>query len=538
MGKYLNPSGDNFKISLNSEIYVDKSGLIGFTNSRINTQQRYICVSRPRRFGKSVTAYMLAAYYGKEYDSEPLFSDLEAAGMDSFSSHLNAHNVIFLNIQRFMSRDNSISGLVEKIESEVLKELQRTFGECVNTDDRRLVSALENLYALSGERFIFIIDEWDCVFREKKSDTWIQEEYLDFLRDLLKDQSYVELAYMTGILPIKKYGTHSALNMFYEYTMLNSYPITPYFGFTEEEVRTLCRKYGMDFDEVMEWYDGYRFCGLNDGEKSICSVYSPKSVVDSMLNRCCDSYWTQTETYEALKEYIQRNLEGLKDAVVEMLGGNSVEVNPRYFQNDMTTFKGRDDILTLLVHLGYLTYNSTEQTVSIPNKEVAKEFVATIENIDSYSEVTAMLRESRNLLHALWSGDEEAVASGVELAHQNFPAIHYNNENALSCVLELAFYYAREYYTILRELPAGKGFADICLLPRPNYADKPAVIIELKWNKSAETAINQIKRNDYPDALKAYHGDLLLCGISYDKEFKTDSKKHHCKIEWYVNVDL
>ena len=255
-------------------------------------------------------------------------------------------------------------------------------------------------------------------------------------------------------------------------------------------------------------------------------MYSPKSVVDAMLSGVFDNYWNQTETYEALKSYIKLNFDGLKDAVICMLAGEKVQINTGTFSNDMTNFQGKDDVLTLLIHLGYLSYHWPDKTVTIPNKEVSQEYINAISTMD-WAEVTESVEASKKLLESLWNMDEKAVAEGIDKAHREISILQYNNENALSCTINLAFYFAREYYTIVRELPAGKGFADVCFVPRKIHQDKPAVIIELKWDKTAKGAISQIKEKQYGDALKDYQGNLLLVGINYDKT----SKKHECVIE-------
>ena len=245
-----------------------------------------------------------------------------------------------------------------------------------------------------------------------------------------------------------------------------------------------------------------------------------------MLRHKFGTYWNQTETYEALKVYIQMDMDGLKDAVVEMLAGASVRINTGTFANDMTTFATKDDVLTLLVHLGYLTYDSENETVTIPNKEVSQEYVNAISTMDWHG-VIQSVQASRELLSALWAGDADAVAKGIDRAHEDISILQYNNENALSCTINLAFYFAREYYIIVRELPTGKGVADICFIPRKLHLDKPAAIIELKWDKSATGALAQIKEKHYTAALHDYAGDLLLVGINYNR----DTKKHECVIE-------
>nr|WP_294659201.1 AAA family ATPase [uncultured Blautia sp.] len=526
MGNYLNPGSTLFRYSLRSEIYVDKSGLIEKTNKLINTEQRYICVSRPRRFGKSMAANMLASYYSREENTEELFNDLKISKEADYRDYLNKYDVIKINIQEFLSMSRSVEEMLNMLQTRLLRELKRKYPEYV--DSEHLVFAMQDIYAETKCQFVILIDEWDCMFREYKEDIESQKKYLDFLRMWLKDKEYVALAYMTGILPIKKYGSHSALNMFTEYSMLNPRDMAEYFGFTEDEVRFLCSRYNRNFQEAQAWYDGYELVTLEGSDKKTYAMYSPKSVVDAMLSGIYDNYWNQTETYEALKIYISMNIDGLKDAVIRMLAGDRIEINTGTFSNDMTSFQGRDDILTLLVHLGYLSYHWPDRTVTIPNKEVSQEYVNAISTM-SWSEVIRSVDDSRKLLKALWEMDADTVAEGIDRAHNEISILQYNNENSLSCTINLAFYFAREYYTIIRELPSGKGFADICLIPRKLHADKPAAVIELKWDKTASGAIAQIKEKQYVEALKDYHGNLLLAGINYDKE----TKKHSCVIEKY-----
>ena len=323
-----------------------------------------------------------------------------------------------------------------------------------------------------------------------------------------------------------KNGSYSALNIFTEYSMTDPGDLAEYFGFTEQEISALCEKYEMSFEEAKTWYDGYQLITHRQTGDEIYSMYSPKSVVDAMLSGVFDNYWNQTETYEALKTYIRLNYDGLKDSVIKMLGGDKVQINTGTFSNDMATFQGKDDVLTLLVHLGYLSYHWPDKTVYIPNKEVSQEYINAISTME-WPEVIDSVENSRKLLEALWRMDSDTVAKGIDKVHQEVSILQYNDENSLSCTINLAFYFAREYYTVIRELPSGKGFADICFLPRKLHLDKPAAIIELKWNKNASGAIAQIKRQQYSEVLKDYHGDLLLAGINYDKK----TKLHECVIE-------
>lgn len=427
-----------------------------------------------------------------------------------------------MNIQNFLSVVSSTEELISYIQSEILAELKESYKDKIPEQEKFLSVALDKLYSKTGESFIFIIDEWDCILREKKYTPEDHRKYLDFIRNLLKDRVYVSLAYMTGILPIKKYGTHSALNMFDEYSMTDPGEYVKFIGFTEEEVENLCSQYQVDFEREKEWYDGYVF-GNN------LHIYNPKSVVDSIRRKEFSSYWTQTETYEALKIYIKMNYDGLKDSIIYMLAGEKIRIDYRTFQNDMMTFESKDDVLTLLVHLGYLAYNREKGQVSIPNAEIRAEFIRAIKGC-KWNEVVKSIEKSEQLLYATWGIQESIVAQMIDEVHsENTSILNYNDENALSCVISLAYYNAVNEYTKIRELPTGKGFADIVFIPR-KHSDKPVMIVELKYNHSAEGAIAQIKEKRYMESLKEYHGNLLLVGIDYNK----DTKKHTCKIEKYV----
>lgn len=518
MGVYLNPGNEMFQEAVNSEIYIDKTELIKYTNKVIGTAQKNICISRPRRFGKSMAAGMLVAYYGEGCDSSELFDRFKIAQDADYRKYLNKYNVIALNIQSFLSLMPSVKEMLALLQKRVLAELKKAYSECVAEDECFLSLALDDIYSQTGEKFIFVIDEWDCLLREKKENIDEQKIYLDFIRNLLKDKPYVALAYMTGILPIKKYGSHSALNMFYEYSMTNPDLFEEYVGFTEAEVQHLCCKYHMDFEEMMNWYDGYTF-------ETVPHVYNPKSVVEAIIRKKYGSYWTRTETYEALKCYISMNLNGLKDAITCMLGGESVKIDVETFQNDMTTFETRDDVLTLLVHLGYLAFHKPSNSVSIPNAEVRAEFVRAI-NGSEWSCVAEAINNSEKLLRATWAMDEKTVAEMLDVVHsENTSILTYNNENSLSCIISIAYFSAMNEYTIEREFPSGKGFADIVFIPKKK-SDKPAIIIELKHNKTVGGAISQIKEKRYTEKLKEYQGNMLLVGINYD-----DKKKHECIIE-------
>ena len=485
MGTYLNPgNGEFYNAVKKSKIYVDKTELLKFTNSVLCGEQKDICVSRPRRFGKSMTANMLVAYYSKGCESKELFDDLKVAEEQGYEEHLNKYNVIHINMIDFLSRAESMDGLIDYMQRRLLWDIKKEYSDVDCFDWNDLVDVLETIYSEKKQSFVIIIDEWDCIFRKYPDNVEEQKKYLDFLRFFIKGKSYVALAYMTGILPIKKYGEHSALNMFDEYSMTNQRELAEFTGFTEDEVKGV-------------------------------QIYNPRSVVMSLLGHDFDSYWIKTETYEALKRYIQLDMYNLKELVTRLIAGESVPVNPDKFQNDMTTLESADDVLTLLVHLGYLTYDFYNQMVTIPNQEVQKEFINCIED-GGWEPVMDAIRSSDELLMATLDGDEKKVASMIEQVHQeNTSMLKYNDENSLECVISLAYYSAKKDYVVYRELAGGKGYADMVFVPRSNV-NKPAIIVELKWNKSADSAINQIKNRQYVESLKGYSGEVVLVGVNYD----------------------
>lgn len=521
MGIYLNPDNIDFQEALNSKIYVDKTGLIKYTNDVIRTEDKYVCVSRPRRFGKSMAANMLVAYYSRGCDSKEMFGSYTIAADPSFEKHLNKYNVIHLNMIKYLEEAKNINDMIRFIEEDVIDEITEEMPGLKMPRRVNLVNVLEKAFSQFKIPFIFIIDEWDCIFRKNKDDSKAQKEYLDFLKVLLKNQSYAALVYATGILPIKKYGEHSALNMFTEITMTNPREYAEFTGFTESEVVELCERYNMSYDETKRWYDGYNLKGL--------SIYNPRSVVMSMTGHDYDSYWTSTETYEALKVYIQMNFDGLREKITNMIAGKRISVNIGKFQNDMASFSSADDVLTLLVHLGYLTYDMTNGEVWIPNSEVQQEFINSIED-GGWEEVMEAINASSKLLDLTLKGDEEKVAEMIAKVHaDNTSVLKYNDENSLSCVISLAYYSARKDYIVHRELATGNGFADLVFIPRKER-NLPAMIVELKKGHSAEEAIQQIKDNDYLHKVSEYSGEILLVGINYDEQ-----KGHTCKIEKIQN---
>ena len=544
MGTYLNPGKAAYQMAVNSEIFVDKTEMIQYINSVVNTQQRFVSVSRPRRFGKTIAADMLCAYYDRCADSRDLFEKRKLADESGWDKYLGKFDVIHLVMTRFFKTRITVSEALSNMQKLVIRDYKRAYPDADIMSENDLIQTIDDVYSTIDRQVVIVIDEWDAIFRERPDDKEGQTEYLDYLRDLLKDNRHVALAYMTGILPIKKYGQHSALNMFTEYSMMAPRQLAPYTGFTEEEVKELSIKYDMDFGDISNWYDGYLVSdrippekreeyreGKYNGHKF--SIYSPLSVVESMTTGVIKDYWNKTETYEALAEYIRKDYDGLKEAVALLMDGGRLAIDTSTYENDMTTFTGRDDVLSLLIHLGYLGFDDERSEVFIPNREILDEFKTSTKGKE-WASTFKSFETSQELLEATWNGDEEKVAELVEDAHNQAGNKTYNDEAALSYGIQLAYYAARKYYTTILELDTGKGYADVVYLPAPQYAEKPALLIELKYGHSADIAMNQIRRQKYLDRFEHYKGNILVIDINYNREVPPDHpefKHHSCRIE-------
>ena len=523
MGTYINTGNAGFQRVRNSR-YVDKSQMISVINSILNTEKCMSCVTRCRRFGKSMAAKMLCAYYDQSCDSRHLFEDLKIASNPSFEKHLNKYPVLYIDMTSFVTRYKDET-IVAHINEDVIADVHSAYPDIPLQNNDDLMALLIRITEATGQSFFFIIDEWDAICREFKAGTKAMDDYVNWLRRMFKGGRTAQVftgVYLTGILPIKKYKTESALNNFTEYSMVNPGRLAGCFGFTKQEVKDLCQEEGGNFDEMEKWYDGYMI-------GSEPSIFNPNSVMQALWEGRCRSYWASTGAYDAIASYIQMNYKGLKDDIIKMLGGGRCKVDPTGFQNDMSIIRTKDDVFTVLIHLGYLGYDFDAGECFVPNREVDGELVNAIRDT-SWQQVIDSINESQELLQAIIDGDEHAVAKGVDAAHdENTSILSYNNENSLACVLTLALHYAKNDYTFYRELPTGKGFADLVLMPRKNV-NKPAILIELKCDKSADAAIDQIHRKVYHGKVSQYDGQVILVGINYDKE----TKKHDCRIENYT----
>ena len=521
---FVNVDNRLFQIVRNSE-YVDKSEIITLTNQVIDTEERFICVTRPRRFGKSVTVKMLNAYYSKGCDSKGLFSDLKIASSPDFEKHLNQHDVIYLDMTEFAdNKDNGIRYL-ENLNTDVVSELKDTYPEYFKKD--KDYSLPEAIFCLK-KRFIFIIDEWDFVFREYPNNANLHKNFIDLLRALFKGvgENFVELVYMTGILPIARYNTQSALNNFNEYTILKSSNYSQYYGFTENEVKTLCEKYQLDFETAKFWYNGYKV-----GEYEI---YNPNSIKKLITRREFQSYWSYTSAYGIVTEAINQNFEGLKDDIIRLCSGSTISISRpeiKSFNTADLKFKNKVAIYIYLVHLGYLGYDDADATIYVPNEETRVELLNSVKE-NHWPKFETALKLSEQVVAATYNKDSETVAALLSKIHEDkVPALEYNNESALRYVVLMAYLATeRDYLAPLNEFPTGKGFADIVYLPMSaNAKDKPALIIELKKDASAKVALEQIKERDYVSRVKEYTDNILLIGINYDSK----TKQHSCEIKEY-----
>lgn len=526
MGRFVNPDNSAFQVALNSKIYVDKTGLLEYTNSVLGTTEAYICNSRPRRFGKSYAANMLAAYYSKGCDSREMFSEFAISKKEDFTIHLNKYDVIHIDIQWFLTNCDDIDNFVAFLTKSILNELKVIYPMVITSDITTIPQALSNIREKTGNKFIVIIDEWDVIIRDEAAKEKVQEDYINFLRGMFKGvepTKYIQLAYITGILPIKKEKKQSALNNFDEFTMLSAGAFASYIGFTDDEVKALCKNYNKDFEKVKRWYDGYI---LEEYQ-----VYNPKAVVSVLLKGSFKSYWSETASYDAIVPLINMNYDGLKTSIIEMLSGDTIKVNTTTFRNDTVNFKSKDDVLTYLIHLGYIGYDEVKKSAFIPNEEIRQELKNAVES-KRWNEFDSFQQESENLLDATIDMDSRKVAEQIEKIHSQYVSvIQYNNENSLSSVLTIAYLSSMQYYyKPIREMPSGRGFADFVYLPKPEYTDEyPALVVELKWNKNAKTAMQQIKDKKYTESLSDYTGNILMVGINYDKS----GKKHECIIEKY-----
>lgn len=511
---YLNTSTSFilFQKTLNNGIYVDKSVLIQKVSQKIGTEDSFICITRPRRFGKSVNAHMLGAYYTRGMDSHALFDSLAIAETERYPQHLNQHNVIFMDLSRMPDPCESYKDYIDYIKEGLTEDIEEGYGL-----QKKKRMSLSDLLTAVGEPFIFILDEWDAIFHKEFMTEDDKRDYLEFLKGLLKNQPYVELAYLTGVLPITKYSSGSELNMFDEYSFMNDNIYDSYFGFSEMEVRELCQGDNtLSYEELKAWYDGYR---TSEGQ----SLFNPRSVSQALSRGVCQSYWAQTGPMNEIADCIANNVDEVREDMVRLVAGIPVEAKINGYSVAERTLDTREKILSAMVVYGFLSYY--QGVLRIPNRELMEKFESVLAN-DNMGEVKAIVDQSKEMLRATLNRDESKVAAILENVHdREIPFLSYGDENALSCVITLCYLAARDHYDMEREAKSGKGYCDYLFLPKKKGS--PAIILELKVGGSCEEAIAQIKVKDYLQKARAQGcRDILLVGINYDK-----NKRHQCRIE-------
>ena len=523
MGIYVNPGNENFTAALAEEIFVDKSLILQKFYKVLNTRSsKFICVSRPRRFGKSIVRDLMVAYFSKGCDSKKLFSKLKIAKKPNFEKSINKFNVISIDLGAVFSSSKNRNEIISNLYNKLLEDFRDEFPDIEFSENDSIADLIMKAYKYTGIQFVIIIDEYDVLVREQIS-TDIFKEYLELLNSLFKNNELspaIALAYLTGILPIVRDKIQSKLNVFKESTMLDPMGFENFFGFTKTETKALCKKYKMSFKECENWYDGYKI--------GKTSVYNPNSVVNAMMDRKYRNYWNITGSYEVISEYVKLNFDGIKSDVVDMITGKEIAVNPIGFLNSLDYFNNKDDVFTYLIHLGYLNCNEETKLCRIPNREIKEEWEKALGRAGNFAKIAEMIADSDKLLYLAQNGESKEVATALDKAHTEVSSVlNYNFESSLQAAIILAFYTARTKYTIIQELPAGYGFADIGFIPI-NKKD-PAMIIELKCNYDADTAIKQIKNKNYPVAFENYLDNLLLVAVNYDKK----TKVHECIIEKY-----
>lgn len=491
MGLYLNSDSILKKYTrlYKNEYFVDKSLIINQINKLIGSFDVYLCVTRPRRFGKTSLINMLGAYYSKAADSSQIFYTLKISQANGYREHLNKYNVISVSFNEIPDNLKTYDQYINNITNQVKKEVISEF----NLTDIEESDSLKRILQKSKKQFIFLLDEWDYIFNNNLFEE-SQDKFLEFLRNLLKDESYVELCYMTGVLPIKKYSSGSALNMFDEFTFLKDRRFGEFFGFTTNEVSTLCdENQYMDFEKLEVWYNGYTTA---NGVK----IYNPRSVVKALENNYCESYWTNTGAMDEVSQYLKYNILEIRDDVIRMVAGEEIDIIiNEEFRAGQGTPKTKEEIYSAMIVLGFLSYN--DGYLKIPNKELMIEFEKALRD-KSFGYVSEIIENSRIMLKATVNKDTTTVEKILHDIHNSeIPILQYNDENSLSCVITLAYLSARDTYRVEREEKTGKGYADFTFYPRRK--NDIAFIVELKKDEVPEVAINQIREKEYIQKFKA-----------------------------------
>ena len=533
MGMFLNSKSpyESYKRIRQNPYFVDKSLLLAELMPSFGSADCYCCITRPRRFGKTIMANMIAAFLGKTDRNDEIFRDLAVSGRKGCSAHLHKHNVISIDFSRAPSGCKSYMQYISRIESGITQDLLETYPNCAIDQHDSVWDILQKIHEWTDDRFLFVLDEWDAVFHMPFVSEAEQKEFLLFLKWLLKDQPYVEFVYMTGVLPIAKYSSGSELNMFVEYDMATSEKFCEYFGFSDAETdflydaylqRTALPKFSRD--DLRIWYDGYYTAtGIR--------LYNPRSVVLALVDNQLRNYWTSSGPYDELFYYIRNNIEDVRDDLILMVSGERVAADIGQYNAVSMEINTKNQIYSAMVVYGLLTYENGK--VLVPNKELMDKFNELLMSRESLGYVYRLAKKSEQMLQATLTGDTKTMAEILQYAHDTeSPVLLYNSETELSAVVNLCYLFARNSYLVEREDKAGKGFVDFIFYPKRKNDD--CIILELKVDSTPDKAIEQIRKKNYALRFKGklgetplYTGRILAVGISYSKK----TKIHSCKIE-------
>ena len=531
MGSILNSLGQLklFRGRYEGSYFVDKSDILVKLNKVIGkVDEQYICITRPRRFGKTVMTNLISSYYAKGLPSKEIFDNLKISENEDYEKHLNQHNVISLYMSDMPFECDSYKDYIRFYNKKITWDLQKAFPQCDITEENGPWNNFYNIFQETGETFIFILDEWDSVFHNEMFTESDRRNYLDFLKNLLKDRPYVELAYMTGVLPIKKYSSGSELNMFDEFYFPTDTIYDTFFGFTEEEVKDLCQrnqKNGgpIEYEQLAEWYNGYY---TSDGKR----LYNPRSINKALSQNTVKDYWTETGPGTEILGLVKNNIDAVKEDILKMVSGEKVMMASDDFSTSLHTIETKEDIYSVMIIYGFLSYY--DGYLTIPNKEIMKKFQKVLKD-NSMGYIAKLAQNSNVMLEATLAGDTEKMEEILEYVHQTeIPLLQYNDENSLSCIVNLIYLNARDKYRIEREEKAGKGFADFIFYPL-NPSDT-AIILELKKDDTPEHAIEQIMERKYytrflacEDGKTVCKPNVLVVGMAYEKK----SGLHRCLVK-------
>lgn len=533
MGYYLNSSKmfSLYESEVRKPYFVDKSKILNELVPLVEQGNNHICITRPRRFGKSVMAAMIGAFFSRGCESGEIFDSLNIADNVNYHSHLNQHDVIYIDFSEAANISRNYNDFITRIEKILSRDLHKAFRNVDFWENASLTEKLRIVHEETKTSFIFVFDEWDCIFHKKYITEDDRENFINFLASLTKGTGYVSLTYMTGVLPIAKYSSGSSINHFMEYTMAVQPKYSEYFGFSDEEVDMLYARYlkkepepVIEREDLRIWYDGYFTAG---GRK----LYNPRSVILALSNNCLASYWTTTGPYSEISAYIVNDIDGIKKDVALMTAGEAVKSNVEEFAATAMQLSTKDEIFSAMVVYGFLNYENGK--VHIPNKELMDEFAKTIRKEKSLGYIYNLANTSERMLRATLDGDTKTMEEILQFAHDTeTPLLDYNNETELTAIVNLVYLAARDRYYVERECKAGKGYADFIFYPI--QANDDGIILELKVDDTPEAAIRQIRERNYvlkfqgKIAENRHHiGRILLAGIGYSKK----KKEHHCKVE-------